>query len=266
MNASGRLGAEADARDEWRRAQVSFRHTHAISPSSGPCADHEFAIGWRFFRIRQASGRDPTYFHPLSTPPEERGCIEMLLRAHLAGVETLSDASHEMLQGILRRYSSVRRVFVETSAINWLADHQTGAQHFFDLRADGAFFSIATPDVANEIRQTRDSERRNLLEQSLARFFPLKPTWLPRAGRARAGLAILSSDAVWKRNTDLAFLKDGLDRVHLVNAAQWSCEVFVTEDQELWSKKWEAIAGILGPMKIQRVEAFLSTFRDCSNG
>ena len=87
------------------------------------------------------------------------------------------------------------KVLLDTSFINWLTDDPLCAQEFFAARDRGVFETMVPPEVAKEVRDTKDESRRSALEATLRSFFPLTPTRVPRSGSARSGLARISLPA-----------------------------------------------------------------------
>jgi hypothetical protein len=195
---------------------------------------------------------------PAPASNEERAAIASLLDARLAGRVPLEDRDRPAVEYLLDRYAKLPRVFVETSALNWLADHDADASGFFDLRVAARFAAFVTVEVAIEIRNTKEKARLQQLEEMLARFFPIWATRIPRLGySAISGLMILATDEAVDKEKALSFLKDHPDRTHLVNAALWRASVFLTRDAELWRDRADDIRQVLGPMVIRTPEAFL---------
>ena len=60
----------------------------------------------------------------------------------------------------------------------------------------------------------------------------------------------------------LAAIRDGWDRTHLINAARHSCDVFLTRDKELYLKRRGEIQSVIGHMRIEHPEEFLSSLGD----
>jgi len=150
------------------------------------------------------------------------------------------------------------RVGLDTSAINWLADNPRSASIFLAHRASGDFTVVVTPEVAEEVRKTPDLERRAVLESALSQYFPLAATHLGRAGSAVAGLTIAATGQSEEQFDRLAHIRDGWDRTHLINAARHSCDVFLTKDKELYLKRRDDIQAIIGPMRVEHPQEFVS--------
>ena len=247
----------------WRLAQSSFR-SRSVGEVPGygrrSCVEHEFSVGPRAIRAYVPSD-DPSAALMISPEPdsaEERAAVASVLNARLAGRMPLEDQDRPAIEYLLNRYATLPRVFVETSALNWLADHGADANAFFDLRVAGRFAAFVTVEVAIEIRNTKQKARLQQLEEMLARFFPIWATRIPRLGySAILGLMILATDEAIDKEKALSFLKDHPDRTHLVNAALWRASVFLTRDAELWRDRADDIREVLGPMTIRTPAAFL---------
>jgi hypothetical protein len=152
------------------------------------------------------------------------------------------------------------RVGLDTSAINWFADNPTAAGTFLAHRAAGEFTVAVTPEVADEIRKTPDPQRRAVLESALSQYFPLAPTHLGRSGTAVSGLTIAATRQSEDQFNQLARIRDGWDRTHLINAARHACDVFLTRDKELYLKRRDDIQAIIGPIRIEHPQEFVAIF------
>jgi hypothetical protein len=107
-------------------------------------------------------------------------------------------------------------------------------------------------------RRAPSAERLQKLEAVLSRFFPLAPTYLPRSGTARAGMAMMADSRPTETFVDLGFLSGRMDRTHLVNAHGHRCEVFLTKDAEMLKEKVQEIEALLGVTRIAHPRAFLT--------
>ncbi len=150
------------------------------------------------------------------------------------------------------------RVALDTSAINWFGDNPESEVIFLAHRAAGRFAVVVTPEVAEEVRKTPDPHRRAVLESALSQYFPLAVTHLGRSGSAVAGLTMAATRQSEEQFHQLARIRDGWDRTHLINAARHSCDVFLTRDKELYLKRRDDIQAIIGPMRIQTPQEFVS--------
>lgn len=153
------------------------------------------------------------------------------------------------------------RILLDTSAVNWLADHQSFAAEFFAARNNGRIQVLVPPEVATEIRNTVNLQRRTLLEDLLARFFPLTPTRVPRLGAFRLNMARLPTDGDLARLEMLQHLKDGADRSIAANAGGYRCDVFVTRDREMSRTKRLFLEHALSGTRVLEPEALLEELR-----
>ncbi len=151
------------------------------------------------------------------------------------------------------------RVLLDTSTLNWLADSPVQASVFFAARAAGRFEAVVVPEAAWEIRKTRDAARRAMLEATLAQFFPLTPTRVPRLGTtAILGLMRLPTAEDEARLAKVAFLRDGPDRDLVVNAAGYRVDFFLTRDGEMYEEKLVQLEPELGGTRILHPAEFLA--------
>jgi hypothetical protein len=112
------------------------------------------------------------------------------------------------------------------------------------------------PEAAYEIRRTQDSAREAALEAVLSHSYPLVPTRVPRSGTARCGLPRPSTREDQERLAAVGFLKDGQDRNLMTNAAGYGCDVFVTREGEMATRKVNSLEAQLGGMRVVRPEVF----------
>jgi len=154
------------------------------------------------------------------------------------------------------------KVLLDTSALNWLADHPDRAGEFFGARVAGVIQVLVTPEAATEIRRTKDPTRLALLETTLAKFFPLTPTRLPRLGAVRLGMGRMDNEADFARFDTLAFLRDGQDRNLAANAAGYRCDVFVTCDSEMSAQKKALLESCLAGTRVLEPDELLAELRD----
>jgi hypothetical protein len=153
------------------------------------------------------------------------------------------------------------KVLLDTSALNWLADHTESATAFFEARHLGVIEVLVPPEAATEVRNTRHSERRALLESLLSSFYPLTPTLVPRLGAFRLGMARLATERDVARLNALRFLRHGQDRNIAANAAGYRCDVFLTCDQEMSVRKRSKVEATLGGTHVLEPEAFVAELR-----
>ena len=153
------------------------------------------------------------------------------------------------------------RVLLDTSALNWLADNPTLAAEFMAARHAGIINVLVTPEAAKEVRDTKDAARLSALEATLAAFFPLAPTRVPRLGAFRLGLARVAQPSDTSRLEALSFLHDGQDRNLAANAAGHRCDVFITCDREMSSDKRALVEARLGRTRVLEPEQFLDELR-----
>jgi hypothetical protein len=149
------------------------------------------------------------------------------------------------------------RAFVETSAVNWLADWPDEAGRFFQFVEAGRLVPVVTREVSFETRRTSDHRRREQLERVLRQFFPLAPTYLPRMGAFRLGMGMMTNGQPSQTYVDLGFLAHPLDRTHLVNAACYRCDVFLTRDAEMLKEKVQNIEALLGVTRVLHPRSLL---------
>jgi predicted nucleic acid-binding protein len=154
------------------------------------------------------------------------------------------------------------RVLLDTTALNWLTDNPGSAEEFLQARRAGRIEVLVTPEAANEIRDTKDPLRRAALEAMLTNFFPLTPTRVPRFGAFRSGLGRVAQPADMSRLDALQFLHDGQDRNLATNAGGYRCDVFLTRDQEMSSKKRTRVEAQLGGTRVLTPEAFMLELND----
>ena len=145
------------------------------------------------------------------------------------------------------------KAFFDSNAFDWFLDNGQGDA----LALIATRVCVVTgPEVAFEIRNTPNLDRRADLEAQLALCFPLVPTRLPRAGMARSGLARVATPAGETLHAKLAALPGvrKLDPTHLLNCAAEHCDVFVTDDRKILNKSeiLEPLCGFL----VRHPEAF----------
>jgi hypothetical protein len=153
------------------------------------------------------------------------------------------------------------RVLLDTSALNWLADHTEGAEALFQARGRGVIEVLVSPEAATEVRNTSNSGRRAHLESVLSSFFPLTPTRVARLGAFRLGMARLATESDVARVNALEFLKDGQDRNIAANAGGYRCDVFLTCDKEMSVRKRLQVEATLGGTRVLEPEAFVAELR-----
>ena len=153
------------------------------------------------------------------------------------------------------------KVLLDTSALNWLADTPDEAREFFAARNAGIIQVLVTPEAATEIRNTNDLARLAFLEATLAKFFPLTPTRLPRLGAFRLGMGLIDNEADFARFNALAFLRDGQDRNLAANAADYRCDVFLPRDRQMSAKKKARLESHLVGTRILEPAEFLEELR-----
>jgi predicted nucleic acid-binding protein len=141
------------------------------------------------------------------------------------------------------------KVLLDTSAINWLTDNPDAATTFFAARAAGRFQAIVTPEVADEIRRTKDAARLDALEET--------PTRVPRLG-VRLGLARVSLAEDRARLAALDVLRDGQDANLAANAGGYGCDVFLTGDREMSRQKRAEVEAALGQTRVVEPEEFVA--------
>jgi hypothetical protein len=146
------------------------------------------------------------------------------------------------------------KAFLDANVFDWLAEPANGARVRRAIAA-GTLRAMTGPEVAFEIRRTPDVLKRAALEEVLALTFPLVPTRLPRSGLARSGLAICAGSKVEALHEKLKAIPgvDRLDPVHLLNGTAERCDLFVTFDKRLLSKR-EALCAILSMEVISPTE------------
>jgi hypothetical protein len=151
------------------------------------------------------------------------------------------------------------RVLLDTSALNWLTDTPTQADVFFAAKAAARFDALVVPEAAWEIRKTADPVRRANLEVTLARFFPLTATRVPRLGStAILGLMRLPTADDERRLQEVSFLRDGPDRDLAVNAAGYRAEFFLTCDTEMNTQKLARLEAALQGTRVVHPAQFLA--------
>ncbi len=153
------------------------------------------------------------------------------------------------------------KVLLDTSAINWLTDNEGLAQEFFAARDSGVFEAIVTPEAAKEVRDTRNPARRVTLEGTLSRFFPLKPTRVPRSGAVRSGLGRAASPEDTDRLAAVGFLGEGQDRNLATNAGGYRCDAFLTGDTEMSIRKRQELEIQLGGTRVLEPDTFMDELR-----
>ena len=128
------------------------------------------------------------------------------------------------------------RIFIDTSAVTWLAEESAGdsspADELLGLHRSKTVTLVAGAEVAVEARRTRDPAMKARLEAILEELFPLVPTRLGRSGIARAGLTIIQPGAekMWGELVSLGKRINNADPTHLLNAHFEKCDYFLHRD------------------------------------
>jgi hypothetical protein len=156
------------------------------------------------------------------------------------------------------------RVLLDTTALNWLTDNAESAKEFLRARGVGRIEVLVTPEAAKEIRDTRDPVRLAALDTMLTNFFPLTPTRVPRLGAFRLGLGRVAQPADTSRLEALQFLHDGQDRNLATNAGGYQCDVFLTRDYEMSSKKRTRVEACLAGTRVLTPEALMLELNEWS--
>ena len=154
------------------------------------------------------------------------------------------------------------RVLLDTSALNWLADHADSRAKILAAVENGRLEVLVTPEAAVEIRNTEGPERQAALEDVLAAFVPLTKTRVPRLGAFRLGSARVSLPEDSARLAKLAFLKDGQDRNLAANAGGYRCDAFVTCDKEMAVRKRQQLEIVLDGTRVLQPDELLRQLAD----
>ena len=130
--------------------------------------------------------------------------------------------------------------------LDWLVANPDQLAVLLRLQQHRVIDPIVTAEVVHEIRRippNKETWRRALQDLIASHFVPVKPTVVPIAGIARAGLMVAATPRT------IAFLHamralglKRLDALHVTNAHFHDCAAFLTFDKHLLRKQ-EAISG-----------------------
>ena len=133
------------------------------------------------------------------------------------------------------------KIFLDTSAVNWLTEESNHATALLGLHRSEQVKLVAGAEVALEARRTHNPVKRAKLEAILEELFTLLPTRLPRSGTASLGLAIAQPGAkemweelvgqMWEELVGLGKKINNLDPTHLLNAHFEKCDYFLHRDR-----------------------------------
>jgi hypothetical protein len=129
------------------------------------------------------------------------------------------------------------RVALDTNVLDWLLEPANLAT-LLELQNQEMLEPVVTAEVAYEINRMPDNKaaKREALQGLIREHFkPVRPTFVPIAGLARAGLAFIATPQTEAFLTTVR--QRGLRKLHVTNAHFHRCAAFLTLDGRLLKKQ-----------------------------